>query len=169
VLLSHEHGVVVPIRQDERPLILNPGKISITTLLFDWNSPTNLSEDEKRIRFVINGQIEGRSRINYTIGLKLDTTGNPKAGWVYGNISRFVKDAIKFELNTVSISSSKESLSDEVWLPGCDEPLKVALINPELKISVFNRAVPKQPPAQTSPSTTRPAKTGVAPSVTADH
>jgi hypothetical protein len=169
VFLSREHGLIVPIRQSERPLILQPGRIALTILLFDWNPAEGLSEKEKKVRFVINAPVEGKQRIDYGIELKVDTVVGSKGYWVYGNISRFVKDAAKFDLDTVSITSSGESLSDDVWLPGCDRPLKVALFKPKLNISIFKHNMPNQLPDPTSPSVTPPAGAGGAPSVAADH
>jgi len=54
--------------------------------------------------------------------MELNTAGATMATWAYGNISRFVKDAVTHDLDTVSLRSSGDAQTEDVWLPGCDRP-----------------------------------------------
>ena len=158
VLLSSEHGVAVPISQCERPIILARENPTMTAIVFAWDASAAISEKEERVHFVINAPEPDPPKINYTIGLKVDTAGVTKAYWAYGNISRFVNDAVRHDLDTVSLRSSQDSQCDEVWLPSCDGPLRISLSKPELTVTVFKSKGPDRSTRPTpAPAAGQPA------------
>jgi hypothetical protein len=139
VLLSHGRGSAIPITQNTQPLLLRPDAPRLSAILFDWEPSLRLTDSEKRVHFVIDASPVGKDSIRQTITMELNTAGATMATWIYGNISRFVKLAVSNQLDTVSLRSSDEPLTEDVWLPGCDQPLKISRTNPTIEATVFKR------------------------------
>jgi hypothetical protein len=150
VLLSGGRGSAIPIEQNKDPLLMNPDAPRLSAILFDWDPTLRLSDKEKRVRFVIDMPPAGKDRIQQTITMELNTAGATMATWAYGNISRFVRDAVAHDLDTVSLRSSDDARTEDVWLPGCDHPLKISRTRPTLEVTIFKRqeTAVKNPPTR---------------------
>jgi len=151
VLLSQQHGIPVPIRQADQPLMLKRENPVVTVIFFDWNPALVLSEKEKKIRFVTGpvlpaavhaGDSHTVVSMHYTLVLKMNTASIDKSYWAYSNMSRFVKDAVDHGLDTVALRSSDDFLAQEVWLPASDSPIKVSMSKPVLDVTIFKRTAP---------------------------
>jgi hypothetical protein len=140
VVLSQEHGISVKIAQCDRPLVLKTSNAVVTILLFDWDGAPGLSDMEKAVRFTEAAPPPGVPSITYKIELKTAPPGAPLAFWVYANISRFVKDGTGYGFDTVSVRSPEDAAGEDVWLPACDEPVKVSVSKPELDVTLYKRA-----------------------------
>lgn len=140
VVLGSERGIAVPLRQAAQPLVLRPNDPSVTVILFQWDEAHPPSQAELGVRFTthVPASVAGTSS-RYTISLARDTTGQPKSAWVYTNISRFVADAVKGGFDTVAVSSTTDPKFDTVWLPGCDDPVRISLTKPELNVLLYKR------------------------------
>jgi hypothetical protein len=139
VLLSHGRGSAIPIEQSKDPLLLTPDAPRLSAILFDWAPTLRLTDKEKRVRFGIDMLPAGKDRIQQTITMELNTAGATMATWAYGNISRFAKEAVTHDLDAVSLRSSRDVQAEDVWLPGCDQPLKISRTKPTLEVTIFKR------------------------------
>jgi hypothetical protein len=144
VLFSQAHGISAPIAQSERPLMLGSPDPVVTAVLFDWDSSAGLSNKEKAVRFTTEAPPRDKPNIQYKFELKVDTAGITESYWAYANIARFVKDAVDSGYDTVSIGSSQDAVGEDVWLPGCDTPLKVSNAKPELDVTIYKRVEAKK-------------------------
>jgi hypothetical protein len=139
VLLSTGHGRAVPISHSDVPLVLDPDHPSLAAILFDCDATLQLTEAEKHVQFVIDVLPRGRQAIRYHIDLQLNTAKAPLDYWFYGNISRFVKDAVDHHLDTISLQSSADNATEEVWLPGNARPLRISKTTPVIGVTIFKR------------------------------
>jgi hypothetical protein len=73
-----------------------------------------------------------------------DPITEAEVGRRYANIARFVKDAVDSGYDTVSIRSSQDAVGEDVWLPGCDTPLKVSNAKPELDVTIYKSVESKK-------------------------
>jgi len=150
VLLSTQHGVDLPIKGCTSLLRVRPQNPVITAILFQ---SVSRGASVPNVRFTTQ-QAEESEGVAYKITLALDTAGVTKAYWTYGNISRFVAEAVKNRFDTISITSTSDKEFEEVWLPGCDEPLRVSLKKPVLDVHIYRENMPNQPPLRTPGSGT---------------
>ncbi len=139
VLLSPEHGIAVPIEQCDRALILRAVDPTATAVFFRWNPATGISERERQIRFSTSPPPKTGKSIHDSISLEINTAGVTKSYWTYANIARFVQEATAHGFDTIAMRSTNDSEFEEVWLPGCDEPLKVSTKKPELDVTLYKR------------------------------
>ena len=146
VLLGSEHGIAVPIGGLARPLVLRGDNPVITAVLFRWAGAPSPTDSEKSVHFTTSPvpddkQLKGDTvmKINYSISLKSAPPGTELGTWVYLNISRFVADAVHHDFDTISLRSTDDPSFQNVWLPGCDAPLKVSRKNPELDVTIFRK------------------------------
>jgi hypothetical protein len=160
VFLSNETGIEIHVKPLDRPLILRAHDPVVTAILFQWAAAGKVDEKERSIRFTTTVPDHPTPSISYKIELKTDTAGITKSFWLYGNISRFVKDAVTHGFDTVAIRSSEDTATEDVWLPGCDEPLKVSLGHPVLDVLIFTRKPPNPAAELTRPTVTPPADAG---------
>ena len=137
VLLSQAHGVQVPISQSTRPLMLAAKKGAIVALLFSWNGNGTTTKRETEIQFLIDAEPKTKPSMTYRIALESRPEGAPMGFWVYMNISRFVKDALACNANRISLKSTTDSEYEEVYLPSCDQTLKVSTKHPVLETSIY--------------------------------
>ena len=137
VLLSQAHGMQVPISQSKRPLILAPTKGAIVVLLFNWEGDGTVTKKETEIQFLINAETKTKPSMTYRIELKSRPEGEPLAFWVYMNISRFVKDALACNAKRISLNSTNDAEYEEVFLPSCDQTLRVSKKHPLLETSIY--------------------------------
>jgi hypothetical protein len=145
VLLSSGRGSAIPIVQSPEPLLLLPEAPRLAAILFDWPSDARLTEAERRIRFVIDEGPPGKDSLGERIEMQVNTADLPLASWTYGNISRFVNDALAHDFDTISFRSSSDAQTEEVWLPRCDRPLKLARTKPVLEVTLFKRPAAGRP------------------------
>jgi hypothetical protein len=75
--------------------------------------------------------------------MQVNTAKATMTAWTNGNISRFVNDAVSRDLDTISLRSSKDAETEDVWLPACDHPLKISLTKPILDVTIFKRQLTK--------------------------
>ena len=144
VLLGSEHGIPVPISGLNPPLVLRGDNPVITALLFRWPGAPSPTDSEKSIHFTTTPAPDDKplhgdtvTKIHYSISLKAPAPGGELGTWVYLNLSRFVADAIHHDFDTVSLQPTADPSFQNVWLPGCDAPLKVSRTNPELSVTIF--------------------------------
>ena len=154
VLLSQQHGVSVPIRQAGQPLVLRRHNPVVTLVYFTWDAAGGLSEGEKRIRFFAGepfppaapappaGGPRQATQIHCTISLEVNTARVSKSYWTYSNISRFVEIAVANGFDTIALKSPGGLVSEDVWLPSCDAPVRISRARPELDVTIFKRKQP---------------------------
>lgn len=141
VILGAEHGIEVPIKQTSQLLKLRPNDPSLAMILFRWDNPAPLTAAETHLRFTTQPPPAHTENMNYKINLQAAPPGLEMATWLYGNIARFVNDATHHGFNTVSLRSTRDAKFENVWLPGCDEPVRVSLLKPELDVTIFKSAM----------------------------
>jgi len=146
VLIGAEHGISVPIEGVRRPLVILPDGPTVTAVFFRWDGAPSPTDSEKAIRFTTNPAPSDKylpgdtiKKISENIGLKSAPANSDLATWVYLNLPRFVSDAIRYEFDTISIASTADASFQTVWLPGCDQPLKVSTTKPNLSVTIFKR------------------------------
>jgi hypothetical protein len=137
VVLGAEHGIDVPLKQTPQLLKLRANDPSLVIILFRWDALAPLTPAESRVRFTTQAPPTNGENVSYKISLSLDTAGISKAYWLYGNISRFIADASARGFDTVALRSTNDARFENVWLPGCDEPVRVSLTKPELDVTIF--------------------------------
>ncbi len=148
VILTQAHGIAVPVRQVPQPLVLLRQNPVVTLLLFDWDGTKGLRAGEKRMRFYARkgpqpapptGTVLVPTSINMSITLKVAPAQANKATWAYLNFPRFVREAVARGFDSVVIKSSADQVGDDVWLPGCDEPVRISNAVPELNVMAYRR------------------------------
>jgi len=148
VILTQAHGIAVPVRQVSQPLVLRRQNPVVTLLFFDWNPTKALSEREKGVRYFAEkgpqpapptGTVLVPTSINMSITLKVAPAQANMAPWAYLNFSRFVREAVARGFDSVVIKSSADHIGDDVWLPGCDNPVRISTATPELNVKAYRR------------------------------
>jgi hypothetical protein len=137
VLLGSEHGVDVPIQQTAQPLKLRPEDPSVTVLLFRREKSAPPTPAESGMHFAVHAHPGKGENINYKIALQSAPPGADLAFWLYMNIARFVTDATAHGFNTIALQSTTDPKFQDVWLPGCDDPVRVSLTKPELDVTLY--------------------------------
>jgi hypothetical protein len=169
VLFSNENGVDIPIRQCGTSLRLGATNPVITAVLFQCDPRVDFTACPK-IKFSTKPAPKDVDQISYTIDLMKDTAGISKSYWTYGNIARFVADAVSNKMDTIVLEHSTDEKCEDVWLPGCDQPVRISLEKPKLVVKIFKT---KNPPNKalvpTVMSVTPAADAPVAPATTAAH
>jgi hypothetical protein len=148
VILTQAHGIPVPVRQVSQPLVLRRTDPVVTLLLFDWDPAKGLGAGERRVRFYAGngpqpapptGTVLAPTSINMSITLKSAPDHENLATWAYLNLTRFVKEAAARGFDSIVIKSSGDPVADDVWLPGCDEPVRISGTRPELNVTAYRR------------------------------
>lgn len=145
VILSNEHGIDIRLQQCAEPLRLRAVNPVVTVILFATKSGFVQTPGRTRPRFTTKVPDGKYASVHYVISLKMDTAGVTKAYWTYGNIARFVSDAMKYGMDTIAIRSTTDEHYEEVNLPGCDEPVRISTTDPKLDVTIFSAEKSKQP------------------------
>ena len=159
ILFSNEHGVDIPIRQCASPLRLRSRDPRIVAVLFQSAQAAEPGNLAPRVRFTTRLAGTPKENIGYKITLAKDTAGVTRAYWTYGNIARFVADALERGLDTVTIKSTTDAPSEEVWLPGCDDPVRISLTHSVLDVTIYKASRPNQA-ADRMPGSSAPGESG---------
>ncbi len=168
VLFSNEHGVDLPIRQVDTPLRLRAVNPVLTAVLFQAGAaPAN--QAWRSVRFTTHPAEAKGAQIGYRIEMMRDTAGVTKAYWTYGNISRFVADAVAQHFDTVALENSADKDVEDVWLPGSDEPLKISVKKPVLVVTIYRSHEPVHAPESTASRSTSATQQSGPPSSGAAH
>ena len=150
VLLSNEHGIDVTISHCQQTLRLRPKDPVLTAILFQSKSLGSKRPEARKVRFTTTVPDAEGDRIRYKISLAQDTAGVTKAYWTYGNISRFVSDALEHDFDTIALQSTSDAQYENVSLPGCDDPLRISLGKPELIVTILKAGQLNQTTGPTS-------------------
>jgi hypothetical protein len=141
VILSQANGISVTIDQVAQPLILKKESAVITAILFDWDSTSEISDKERMIRFTNETPPTKTTVSEFTISLKSAPEGMTLSYWAYGNISRFVQEAVDQDFDTISFRSTKDEAYESIWLPASDIPARISTENPELMVGIYKRPI----------------------------
>ncbi|HVU23306.1 MAG TPA: hypothetical protein VHE13_04215 [Opitutus sp.] len=140
VLVSPESGTIVPqtvLPGEVRLREHDPVLVALFLKVPDRWTPRS---DGARIRYATRMQeISGYQSIDYKIEKVADSAGVSLAFWVYLNLPRFVAEAVANRYDTITIRSSKDADCEEVWLPGCDLPLRISRKNPVIDCTIYKR------------------------------
>lgn len=149
VLITPESGVIVPSSISGAEIRLRK-KDPVLVAVFYKMKPGRKVPRESAVRFTTTPfpETEGVS-VDFKITRTVDTAGVTLSYWVYMNLPRFVTEANLRKFDTITIKSSDDPDSEEVWLPGCDVPLRVSKKKPVIECSIYKRKANQA--AQTTP------------------
>lgn len=140
VLIVPESGVIVPSGVGDEEIRLRKKDPVLVAVFYKMKSGRKATSEESAVRFTTTlfPKTEGRS-VDFKVTRVADTAGVTLSYWVYMNLPRFVAEATQGNFDTITIKSSADPDSEEVWLPGCDTPLRVSKKKPVIECSIYKR------------------------------
>lgn len=138
VLFGAEHGLPVPLPGVSAPVTLafdHPGYVLV---FFRCDLPCRLPKLPVRLTTdpppaAFKAQA---TAVSYRVG-RDGGSSRTLASWVYGNLSRFMARADELGLDRISIPSAEGPDTEDVFLPGCDRPLRVSRDHPSLNVTIY--------------------------------
>jgi len=153
VLIAPEHGVLVSqsVTSDEfRMRKEDPVLVAVFYKMGLGRGPTT---EDRSVHFTTVALKKAAAEsVKMKIEQVKDTAGVTLSYWVYLNLPRFIAEAVAKGFDTVTIESSKDADCEEVWLPGCDVPLRISKEKPVIQCSIYKSREANQVPEPTAAS-----------------
>ena len=117
----------------------------LVAVFYKMSSGRKASQKEKSVCFTTSTleRAEGVA-VDMNIEQISDTAGVTLSYWVYMNLPRFVAEASAKHYETITIESSRDADCEEVWLPGCDTPLRISRKKPLIQCSIYKKKETRQ-------------------------
>lgn len=156
VLICPQTGVVIPQSVVRHVVRLREKDPVLVAAFYKMNAGRKASPQEESVCFTTTllARTQGVS-VDMKIERGVDTAGVTLSYWVYMNLPRFVAEAAEKHLDTITIKSSEDAECEDVWLPGCDDPLRVSKKKPLIDCSIYNRRANKSLEPTATPVTPR--------------
>jgi hypothetical protein len=140
VIISPQTGVIIPQRIVQEEIRLRQKDPILVAVFYKMKSGRKASPEEQGIRFTTTALPKTeRGSIDLKIERVADTADVTLSYWVYLNLPRFVAEASKQHFDTIMIKSSEDADCEDVWLPGCDAPLRISKKRPLIECSIYQK------------------------------